>query len=69
MFSNSQSEKFTMRNISITGYTFNINDAVLGLTFLAIGGSIPEASSAIVNARNGLLNIVPSMIYFIQANL
>lgn len=37
-----------------SGYTFNINDAVMGITFLAVGGSIPEASSAIVNARNGL---------------
>lgn len=39
---------------SFAGYTFNINDAVMGITFLAVGGSIPEASSAIVNARNGL---------------
>lgn len=25
----------------------------MGITFLAVGGSIPEASSAVVNARNG----------------
>lgn len=40
--------------MTVFGYTFHINDAVMGVTFLAIGGSIPEASSAVVNARNGV---------------
>ncbi|XKL60420.1 hypothetical protein PGB90_007477 [Kerria lacca] len=40
--------------MTIFGYTYGINDAVMGITFLAIGGSIPEASSAVVNARHGV---------------
>ncbi|XP_065221542.1 sodium/potassium/calcium exchanger 4-like [Planococcus citri] len=41
--------------MTIFGYTFHINDAVMGTTFIAIGGSIPETSSAIINARkNGI---------------
>lgn len=35
------------------GDTFSVPDVVMGMIFLAIGGSTPEASSAFINARNG----------------
>lgn len=37
----------------ITGDTFHISDIVMGIGILAAGGSIPEATSGIINARNG----------------
>uniref|UniRef100_A0A8D9EYG8 Sodium/potassium/calcium exchanger 5 n=1 Tax=Cacopsylla melanoneura TaxID=428564 RepID=A0A8D9EYG8_9HEMI len=41
--------------ISIFGNTFHISDVVMGITFLAAGGSVPEAASSIINARkNGV---------------
>lgn len=36
-----------------TGDTFHISDIVMGIAVLAAGGSIPEATSGIINARNG----------------
>ncbi|XKL66242.1 hypothetical protein PGB90_009662 [Kerria lacca] len=36
------------------GNTFKIPDVVMGMVFLAIGGSVPEASSAFINSRNGI---------------
>jgi Ca2+/Na+ antiporter len=37
----------------LTGDTFHISDIVMGIAVLAAGGSIPEATSGIINARNG----------------
>ncbi|XP_027840072.2 sodium/potassium/calcium exchanger 5-like isoform X2 [Aphis gossypii] len=39
--------------LSICGDTFHISDIVMGIGVLAAGGSIPEATSGIINARNG----------------
>ncbi|KAK6622197.1 hypothetical protein RUM44_002004 [Polyplax serrata] len=39
--------------ISAIGTTFGIPDAVMGLTLLAIGGSMPEAISTYIMARQG----------------
>lgn len=36
------------------GNTLGISDAVMGLTLVAIGGSIPEASTSVINARRGI---------------
>lgn len=35
------------------GDTFRINDVVMGIGVLAVGSSIPEVVSAIINAQNG----------------
>ncbi|XP_044267165.1 sodium/potassium/calcium exchanger 4-like [Tribolium madens] len=39
--------------IAIIGNMFNISDAVLGLTFLAAGGCLPEAISITIMSRRG----------------
>lgn len=39
------------------GLTFNIPDSVMGLTFLAAGGCLPEAISAFLMARQGTYNL------------
>jgi len=39
--------------VTIVGFSFNIPEAVMGLTFLAAGGCLPEAASAIIMARKG----------------
>ncbi|XP_063704609.1 sodium/potassium/calcium exchanger 4-like isoform X2 [Culicoides brevitarsis] len=39
--------------VTVIGYTFAIPEAVMGLTFLAAGGCLPEAFSAIIMARKG----------------
>ncbi|XP_055911886.1 sodium/potassium/calcium exchanger 3-like isoform X2 [Eupeodes corollae] len=39
--------------ITAVGDTFNIPDSVMGITFLAIGTSIPEAVSSVIVARRG----------------
>lgn len=39
--------------IRFSGTTFGIPDAVMGLTLLAIGGSMPEAISTYIMARQG----------------
>ncbi|XP_052873339.1 sodium/potassium/calcium exchanger 3-like [Anopheles cruzii] len=39
--------------LTIIGYTFDIPDSVMGLTFLAFGGCMPEAVSAILVIRTG----------------
>ena len=35
------------------GYTIGIPDSAMGITFLAAGGSVPEAVAAVVVARQG----------------
>lgn len=39
------------------GETFGIPDSVMGLTFLAAGGCLPEAISSVIMARKGKLKI------------
>jgi Ca2+/Na+ antiporter len=39
--------------VVIIGDTFNIPDSVMGITFLAFGGCMPEAISAVIVARKG----------------
>lgn len=43
--------------VTVIGFTFKIPEAVMGLTFLAAGGCLPEAFSAVIMARKG--NIFP----------
>lgn len=38
-----------------TGYTLNIPDSVMGITFLAAGTSVPEAVSSVIVAKRGKL--------------
>lgn len=61
--------------VTVIGYTFTIPEAVMGLTFLAAGGCLPEAASAIIMARKGKLYLtlfttsreihMPSFLYFL----
>lgn len=46
--------------VTVIGFAFKIPEAVMGLTFLAAGGCLPEAFSAIIMARKG--------IFFIKRN-
>jgi Ca2+/Na+ antiporter len=39
--------------ITIIGYTFGIPDSVMGLSFLAVGTSIPEVFSSLIVSRQG----------------
>lgn len=39
------------------GDTFGIPDVVMGMLFLAIGGSVPEGTSAFINSRNGKIQV------------
>ena len=39
--------------ISVIGNTFGIPDTVMGMTFLAFGGCMPEAASAVTLIRRG----------------
>lgn len=38
----------------ITGYTLNISDTVMGLTFLSIGVTLPDIVSSLLVVRKGL---------------
>lgn len=46
--------------VTIIGYTFNIPDTVMGLTFLAAGTSVPEAISSVIVCRQGFGNMAIS---------
>ncbi|XP_063697217.1 sodium/potassium/calcium exchanger Nckx30C-like [Culicoides brevitarsis] len=39
--------------VTVIGFTFKIPESVMGLTFLAAGGCLPEAFSAVIMARKG----------------
>ncbi|XP_067019283.1 sodium/potassium/calcium exchanger 4-like [Acropora muricata] len=39
--------------VTIIGYTFKISDAVMGLTLVAFGSSVPDCSSSLFIARKG----------------
>ena len=41
--------------VTIIGYTFEIPDAVMGLTLVAFGSSVPDCSSSLFIARKGKL--------------
>lgn len=41
--------------VTVVGFTIGIPEAVMGLTFLAAGGCLPEAASAIIMARKGCI--------------
>ena len=45
---------FVFWMVVVIGYTFGIPEPVMGLTFLAFGGCMPEAISAIIVARKGI---------------
>ncbi|XP_024083436.1 sodium/potassium/calcium exchanger 3-like isoform X1 [Cimex lectularius] len=46
--------------MTIVGDTMGISDSVMGLTLVAIGGSMPEASTSIINARLGIASMTIS---------
>ena len=50
--------KHTLTNLKaftlILGNTFNIPDAVMGLTLLAAGTSVPDAMASVLVARDGM---------------
>jgi len=39
--------------ITVIGYTLTVPDSAMGITFLAAGGSVPEAVAVVVVARAG----------------
>ena len=41
--------------VTIIGYTFKIPDAVMGLTLVTFGSSVPDCTSSLVIARKGKL--------------
>ncbi|KAG8317367.1 hypothetical protein J6590_028305 [Homalodisca vitripennis] len=43
--------------VALVGTTFTISDSVMGITFLAMGGSMPEACSSVINARLGIASM------------
>uniref|UniRef100_T1IT24 Sodium/calcium exchanger membrane region domain-containing protein n=1 Tax=Strigamia maritima TaxID=126957 RepID=T1IT24_STRMM len=46
--------------VSVLGYTINVPDSVMGLTFMALGNCLPEFISSIIVARQGLGNMALS---------
>lgn len=51
---------------TVIGYTFNIPEAVMGLTFLGAGGCLPEAASAIIMGKKGM-HVV--FFFFVKSNI
>ena len=45
---------FVFWMVVVIGYTFGIPEPIMGLTFLAFGGCMPEAISAVIVARKGI---------------
>ena len=39
--------------VTIIGFTINIPDTVMGLTFIAFGSSVPDALASIIVAKEG----------------
>ncbi|GAB6026816.1 hypothetical protein CHUAL_013421 [Chamberlinius hualienensis] len=46
--------------VTIMGYTIGIPDTVMGITFLAIGTSVPEGYSSVIVCRQGMGNMAIS---------
>jgi sodium/potassium/calcium exchanger 4 len=40
--------------ITVIGYTFNVPDTVMGITFIAFGASVPDALGSLLVAKSGL---------------
>lgn len=40
-------------SITAAGYTLNIPDTVMGLTFIAAGASVPDAIASLIVAKKG----------------
>lgn len=48
-----------LSNVISSGYTLGIPDSAMGITFLAAGGSVPEAVAVVVVARAGRIETLP----------
>ena len=46
--------------ITVIGYTFRIPDTIMGLTFIALGASIPDCYSSLIVAKQGHGNMAVS---------
>lgn len=46
--------------ITVIGYTFRIPDTIMGLTFIALGASIPDCYSSLIVAKHGHGNMAVS---------
>ncbi len=46
--------------ITVIGYTFRIPDTIMGLTFIALGASIPDCYSSLIVAKQGHGNMAIS---------
>ena len=51
------------RFVCYVGDTFDINDIIIGMTVLAIGGSLPDMLNSIFVARDGKTSKVPSFFH------
>lgn len=45
---------FYLSQVVICGYTLNIPDTIMGITFLAAGTSVPDTIASVIVARQGL---------------
>lgn len=44
--------------VSVIGYTIGVPDAVMGITFLAAGTSVPDCMASMIVARNGYIDYI-----------
>jgi Ca2+/Na+ antiporter len=44
---------YIVMSITAAGYTLNIPDTVMGLTFIAAGASVPDAIASLIVAKKG----------------
>ena len=51
------------RFVCYVGDTFDINDIIIGMTVLAIGGSLPDMLNSIFVARDGKTSKVPPFFH------
>lgn len=49
---------------TVVGDTIDIPDSIMGLTFLAAGGNMPELASIVILAKQGKLNL--KKIFFVS---
>ena len=58
-FRNNNHDIFFIRlQVTIIGFTFDIPDVIMGITFLAAGTSIPDAIASLLVARQGNLDFI-----------
>lgn len=43
--------------MTLIGYTFDVPDSVMGITFLAAGTSIPDAMASVFVAKQGNIHV------------